>query len=58
MEKTLQPRNFVTERGDGCAASITLCRVREIILPFFCAKPPHRMKTVGVVLASISPISS
>merc|ERR1719424_181330 len=58
LEKTLQPRNFVTERGDGCAASITLCRVREIILPFFCAKPPHRMKTVGVVLASSTRITA
>ena len=42
---TLQPRNLVTESGEGWAASMTWCRLRLITLPFFCAKPPHRMNT-------------
>lgn len=53
--KTLQPRNLVTESGEGWAASITQCRLRLMTFPFFCANPPHRMNTtprlegVGVV---------
>ena len=33
FEKTLQPRNLVTLRGEGCAASITQCLCLLIILP-------------------------
>eukprot|EP00962_Isochrysis_galbana_P055174 scaffold26885_cov112-Isochrysis_galbana.AAC.7 len=48
FEKTLQPRNLVTESGLGCAASSTWWRSREMMpLPFFCAKPPQRMKTTS-----------
>ena len=42
---TLQPRNLVTDRGEGWAASMTKWRLRLITLPFFCANPPHRMNT-------------
>ena len=51
LEKTLHPRNLVTLNGDGWAASMTQCRCRLIILPFFCANPPQRMNTVGVARA-------
>ena len=33
--KTLQPRNLVTDSGEGWAASMTQCRLRLITLPFF-----------------------
>ena len=45
-EKCLQPMNFVTESGDGCAPFITQCFVASINFSFFCAKPPHRMNTI------------
>lgn len=48
LEKHLQPRNLVTLSGEGCAASMTWCLLRLMIFPFFCAKPPHRMKTIGL----------
>src|SRR4029450_8777858 len=53
LENTRLPRNpRCADRGEGCAAVRTTCRLASINLIFFCAYAPHSRKTTG---SSFSP---